>query len=175
MLSFESPNGAHGTDPITRRDFLRVGGVAAGTAGLSLADLTQLPRAGAAADGNVNCILLFLVGGPSQLDTWDLKPNAPENIRGPFAPIKTNVPGMEICEHFPYMAKIADQFAIVRSVHHQEAPIHETGQQLCKPDISSAAVANIRIMAPCFRICAADAPTICRRLSCCRDRWATRA
>jgi Protein of unknown function (DUF1501) len=112
----------------TRRDFLRVGGVAAGAMGLSLANIS----AGWAspAKGNVSCILLFLVGGPSQLETWDMKPEAPSNVRGPFRPIRTNVPGIEICEHLPKMARMADRFAIVRSVHHQEAAIHETGQQM---------------------------------------------
>ena len=80
--------------------------------------------------GDINCILLFLVGGPSQLDTWDLKPARPDNVRGPFRPIQTNVPGIEICEHFPLMAQMADRYAIVRSVHHQAAPIHETGHQM---------------------------------------------
>jgi hypothetical protein len=84
----------------------------------------------AVSDNGVSCIFLFLVGGPSQLDTWDLKPDAPSIIRGPFRPIRTNVPGIEICEHFPLMAKMADRFAIVRSVHHEEAAIHETGQQM---------------------------------------------
>jgi uncharacterized protein (DUF1501 family) len=120
MWNDENMNG------LTRRDFLRVG--ALGVGGLSLADLA----AARAVDRNktVNCILLFLVGGPSQLDTWDLKPNAPDSIRGPFRPIKTNAPGVEICEHFPLMAQMADCYAIVRSVHHTAAPIHETGQQL---------------------------------------------
>src|SRR5207249_7666284 len=79
---------------------------------------------------DLNCILLLLVGGPSQLDTWDLKPKAPDNVRGPFRPIKTNIPGIEICEHLPLMARMADRYALVRSVHHQAAPIHETGHQL---------------------------------------------
>jgi uncharacterized protein (DUF1501 family) len=111
---------------LTRRDFLRVG--ALGVGGLSLAELAAVR----AADSSkaVNCILLFLVGGPSQLDTWDLKPDAPDNIRGPFRPIKTNAPGVEICEHFPLMAQMADRYAILRSVHHTAAPIHETGQQM---------------------------------------------
>src|SRR5262249_7567504 len=78
----------------------------------------------------ISCILLFLVGGPSQLDTWDLKPAAPDTIRGPFRPIQTNVPGVQIGEHFPLMARRAQHYAIVRSVHHEEAPIHETGQQM---------------------------------------------
>lgn len=109
----------------TRRDFLRAGSL--GAAGLTLAN----PGAArAATSGDVNCILLFLTGGPSQLDTWDLKPNAPSTVRGPFQPIRTSVPGVEICEHFPRLAKLAQHYAILRSVHHHEAPIHETGQQL---------------------------------------------
>jgi hypothetical protein len=127
MLNFHSKRPVRFCDGLTRRDFLRVGTLGAGTAALSLADLHAAEAA--AADG-VNCILLFLVGGPSQLDTWDLKPNAPSNVRGPFQPIRTTVPGVDVCEHFPLMAQQASRFAIVRSVHHQEAPIHETGQQL---------------------------------------------
>jgi hypothetical protein len=109
---------------LTRRDFLRAG--ALGIGGLSLADLS----ASADKSRGVNCILLFLVGGPSQLDTWDLKPGAPDDVCGPFRPIKTNAPGVEICEHFPLMARMADRYAILRSVHHTAAPIHETGQQM---------------------------------------------
>jgi hypothetical protein len=93
-----------------------------------LADLSSLRAAGSGKD--INCILLFLVGGPSHLETFDLKPDAPENIRGPFRPIRTNVAGIEICEHLPLTAKMADTFAIVRSVYHDAAPIHETGHQM---------------------------------------------
>jgi hypothetical protein len=78
----------------------------------------------------MNCILLMLVGGPSQLDTWDMKPNAPLEIRGPYKPIKTNVPGMEISEIFPRMAKQADKFAILRSMYHTAAAVHDTGHQM---------------------------------------------
>ncbi len=129
MLQFEAKKGVATCDGLTRRDFLRVGALSAGAVGLSLADLTRLQAAGGT-PGDVNCILLFLVGGPSQLDTWDLKPSAPERVRGPFRPIATNVPGLHVGEHFPLMARRADRFAVVRSVHHEEAPIHETGQQL---------------------------------------------
>src|SRR5947207_15321050 len=115
-------------DGLTRRDFLRVGGLAVG-AGLS--ELALLGPTGAAGGpGERACIQLFLVGGPGQLDTWDLKPDAPDTIRGPFRPIPTTVPGLDICEHFPRMARLADRFALVRSLHHREAPIHETGHQL---------------------------------------------
>ncbi len=131
MLQLETRNGVQQCDGLTRRDFLRVGSLAAGAVGLSLTDIVQLQEAGAAApSADVRCILLFLVGGPSQLDTWDSKPAAPESVRGPFQPIRTNVPGIAICEHFPLMAQMADRYALVRSVHHPAAPIHETGQQL---------------------------------------------
>ena len=109
---------------VSRRDFLRTSSLGAGAVGLSLAGVQAAPAK------EVNCILLFLVGGPSQLETFDLKPDAPSNIRGPFRPIRTNVPGVELCEHLPRMARLADRFAILRSVHHLSAPIHETGQQM---------------------------------------------
>jgi hypothetical protein len=131
MLQFNGKKGVTVGDGLTRRDFLRVGSLSAGALGLSLAELGQLQGAGAAAAArDVRCILLFLVGGPSHLDTWDPKPAAPANVRGPFRPIRTNVPGIDLCEHFPLMAQVADRYALVRSVHHDEAPIHETGHQL---------------------------------------------
>jgi uncharacterized protein (DUF1501 family) len=131
MLTFEGHRGVEFCDGLTRRDFLRVGALSAGAVGLSLADLVQLQHAGAdSAAGPLNCILLFLVGGPSHLDTFDPKPDAPDHIRGPFKPIRTNVPGIHLGEHFPRMAQRADRYAIIRSVYHQEAPVHETGHQL---------------------------------------------
>jgi uncharacterized protein (DUF1501 family) len=130
MLEFRHERGVQLCDGMTRRDFLRVGAIGTGAFALSAAELTRLPAAEAAKQRDGNCILLFLVGGPSQLDTWDLKPYASADVRGPFQPIKTNVPGLEICEHFPRMARIADRYAIIRSVHHKSAPIHETGQQM---------------------------------------------
>jgi uncharacterized protein (DUF1501 family) len=129
MLQFEGKQGVRSCDGLTRRDFLRAGALTAGAVGLSLGELAQ-PALADTARGDVNCILLFLVGGPSQLDTWDLKPRAPSDVRGPFCPIRTCVPGVELCEHFPLMATRAEHFALVRSVHHDEAPIHETGHQL---------------------------------------------
>jgi uncharacterized protein (DUF1501 family) len=129
MLQFESINTPSACDAVTRRDFLRVGALSAGVVGLSLAELNVLQAFGRN-PSETNCILLFLVGGPSQLDTWDLKPDAPEEIRGPFRPIRTNVPGIAIGECFPWMARMADRFSLVRSVHHDAAPIHETGHQL---------------------------------------------
>lgn len=112
----------------SRRDFLQAGAVSAGALGLSLAESSSL--ASGSQGKERNCILLFLVGAPSQLDTWDPKPGAPSNVRGPFRPIRTSVPGIELSENFPRMAKLAQHFAILRSVHHAAAPIHETGHQL---------------------------------------------
>src|SRR5438270_5133501 len=103
MLQFEASKGVQFCDGLTRRDFLRAGALSAGAVGLSLADLAQL-QAAPGRPKDVNCILLFLVGGPSHLDTWDLKPDAPGEVRGPFRSIRTNVPGVEISEHFPRMA-----------------------------------------------------------------------
>src|SRR5438034_4487747 len=96
MLNFHSKKPVRLCDGLTRRDFLRVGSLSAGAVGVSLADLSGV-RAGAPSEG-VNCILLFQVGGPSQLDTWDPKPNAPSTIRGPFTPMRTTVPGLDLCE-----------------------------------------------------------------------------
>src|SRR2546426_8421909 len=129
MYRLDADKPVHFCDGMTRRDFLHAGSLA--FLGLSVGDLLSLKAFGAVnPDKDMNCILLFLVGGPSQLDTWDLKPNAPDTVRGPFQPIRTNVPGIDICEHLPLMAKMADRYALVRSVHHQAAPIHETGHQL---------------------------------------------
>jgi hypothetical protein len=127
MSEFHSNHRVPGRTELSRRAFLKAGSLGAGAMGFAL---TNLAEAHSASRKDRNCILLFLVGGPSQLETWDLKPDAPSPVRGPFRPIKTNVPGMEICEHFPLLAQRADCFALLRSVHHDAAPIHETGHQL---------------------------------------------
>lgn len=130
MLQFEGKRGVEFCDGLNRRDFLRVGSLSAGAVSLSLVDLLRQQARAGSPSKDINCILLFLVGGPSHLDTFDPKPNAPDTIRGPFKPIKTNVAGIQISERLPLMAKMANQYALVRSVHHDEAPIHETGHQL---------------------------------------------
>jgi hypothetical protein len=117
-------------DGLRRRDFLHAGSLSA--LGITLTQFLGLQASGATQDTgpNVNCIMLMLVGGPSQLDTWDMKPDAPAEIRGPHRPIKTNVPGIEISEIFPRMAKHADKYSLVRSVYHTAAGVHDSGHQM---------------------------------------------
>ena len=101
-------------DGVSRRSFLKIGGMAAG--GLSLAQLLGLEARAGVGSSHKAVINIYLPGGPSHLDMFDLKPNAPGEVRGEFRPIRTNVPGMEVCELFPRLAKLADKFAIVRSI-----------------------------------------------------------
>lgn len=101
--------------PMARRDFLRVGSF--GLGGLALCDLMRLrANAETKTPANTSVILLWLSGGPSQLETYDLKPNAPVEYRGEFRPINSVVSGVDFCEHFPLQAKIADKFSLIRSV-----------------------------------------------------------
>src|SRR3989449_1897413 len=117
-------------DGITRRDFLQVG--ALGALGLTLSKFAALQAAGAVAKGNdeKSCIMIFNLGAPSQLDTFDMKPNASAEIRGPFKPIKTNNPDIQISEIFPLHAKLADKFSLVRTCYHTAAAVHDTGHQM---------------------------------------------
>lgn len=115
---------------VTRRSFLHAG--SAGLVGLTLPTLVDLRRAGAIDESKSkikNCITLFLVGSPGHVDTWDMKPDAPDNVRGKFKPISTNVPGVQICEHFPLMARMMDRVALIRSLHHKTGATHENGQR----------------------------------------------
>ncbi len=112
----------------TRRDFLRVGGM--GTLGLSIAGPWNVRAEASAASNDRAVILLMLIGGPSQLETWDPKPSAAAEIRGPFGSIATAVPGVRFNEYLPKLARRADRLTVLRALHHDAAPIHETGQQL---------------------------------------------
>src|ERR1041384_1365418 len=117
-------------DGITRRDFLQVGTL--GALGLSLSKFAALQSRGAttSAKDDKSCILIFNLGAPSQVDTFDMKPNAPSEIRGPFKPIKTNNPDIQISEIFPLHAKLADKFSLVRTCYHTAAAVHDTGHQM---------------------------------------------
>jgi hypothetical protein len=106
------------TRRLSRRELLRVGGI--GLAGLSLPSLLRAEEA--RGDGQRatarSIIFLYQWGGPSHLETFDLKPEGPPDSRGEFTPIRTNVPGTYICEHLPRLANIADRYAIIRSANH---------------------------------------------------------
>ena len=129
MFRFEAEKAVSFCDGMTRRDFLHVGALS--TLGLGLTDLFNLKALGAVdPQREMNCIFLFLVGGPSQLDTWDMKPNAPAEIRGPYKPIPTNADGIQVSEIFPRMARQADKYSLVRTVYHTAAAVHDTGHQL---------------------------------------------
>lgn len=112
-------------DGVARRDLLQIGVAGLFGSGLPLADL--LAREARAADRevspprDVSLIILFLKGGLSTIDTWDLKPEAPAEFRGPFQPIETNVPGIRIGEHLPLCARQADKFSLVRSFGHRNS------------------------------------------------------
>jgi uncharacterized protein (DUF1501 family) len=102
--------------PMGRREFLRAGSL--GMLGLTL---PQLAAARPAPSRRAKaCIVLFMWGGPAQQDTWDPKPNAPAEYRGEFRPISTNVPGIQICEHLPLLARRADKLALIRSMTHDD-------------------------------------------------------
>ena len=103
--------------PLRRREFLRVGTLALG--GISLSDVLRHRALAQTQSQTTSVILFWMWGGPSQLETYDMKPDAPVEYRGPLSPIKTNIPGLEICEYMPLQAQMADRFSIIRSLHHE--------------------------------------------------------
>jgi hypothetical protein len=105
-------------DGISRRDFLRVGALTVG--GLSLADLLRIKAQAAGPTPGKSVIMVFLHGGPPHLDMYDMKPQAPVEFRGEFRPIRSNVPGMDICELMPRQAQIMDKLAILRGLNFVE-------------------------------------------------------
>ncbi len=127
--------------PMRRREFLQAGWLALG--GVTLPDVLAAREASGTARRETSVILLYLHGGPSHLETYDLKPDAPLEYRSIFRPIATNVPGMELCEHFPLQAKLADKLAVVRSVHHEMSSHSDggievlTGKTPARPDPTS--------------------------------------
>jgi Protein of unknown function (DUF1501) len=129
----------------SRREFLRVGGLTLG--GLGLADVLAA-RAAGEATRRTSLILVYCLGGPSHLETYDLKPDGPSEMRSVFRPIATSVPGMSICEHLPRHARVADKFSLIRSMRHA-INIHNdgsinvlTGKEPSVPDPSSTATSE---------------------------------
>ena len=110
--------------PMPRREFLRVGTLALG--GVTLSDVLAARAAAGETNRETSVILFWMWGGPSQLETFDMKPEAPSDYRGPLSPIRTNMPGIEICEYLPLLAQRADRFTLIRSLHH-EMSAHNDG------------------------------------------------
>lgn len=111
---------ARSAEELSRRSFLKLGG---GGLGLSFAGLLQArafarPIEPSGLPPLKACIIVFYYGGPSHLDTYDLKPDAPAEVRGEFKPIATTVPGLHVCEHLPKMARCMHKVAVIRSMHH---------------------------------------------------------
>ncbi len=125
-------------DGFTRRETLRAGALSA-MGGFGLPQMLQAEETGLSKDAKAkNVIFIFLLGGAATQDMYDLKPNAPSEVRGEFKPIPTTVPGIEVCEHLPKFAQMAHQFAFIRSVNHK-AGCHNclpcyTGFDVIPPD-----------------------------------------
>jgi hypothetical protein len=132
MLDFlsEQNGGLCGASHLKRREFLQVGALSA--LGLSLPQYLAAKEAGALKTGHDEraCILIFNLGGPSHIDLWDMKPDAPSEVRGPFSPIRTSAPEIQISEVLPLHAKIAQEFSLIRSCHHDGAAVHDAGWQI---------------------------------------------
>jgi hypothetical protein len=126
-----------------RREFLRVGTL--GLGGLALADLLEARASAGQSRPDTSVILFWMWGGPSQLETYDCKPEAPSEYRGPLRPIRTTVPGLDICEVFPLQARLGHRISLVRSLHHQMSSHNDgsiellTGKTPAKEDLTSTA------------------------------------
>src|SRR5438093_1771806 len=101
-------------DGLSRRNFLKIGGLALG--GLSMPEILRAESRKGLGGSQKAIIMVFLPGGPPHQDMFDLKPDAPSEIRGEFKPIPTNVAGIEICEHFPRLARMMDKLVVLRTM-----------------------------------------------------------
>ncbi len=135
---------------VNRRGFLRAGVL--GAAGLSLGELLRHESQAAASTARkTSVIILWMRGGPSHLDMWDPKPDAPIEYRGEFGVIPTNVPGVRLCDLLPLCARVMDRWSIVRSLHHHDAG-HSSGDQLCFTGYSAGPNADENVMPSCGSI-----------------------
>src|SRR5436190_24120239 len=114
LLTIYGNQKARFSDGLSRRNFLKIGGLAMG--GMALPQILQAESQLGIRQSHKAVIMIFLPGGPSHQDMFDLKADAPSEIRGEFKPISTSVPGIEICEHLPRLAKCMDKAAIIRSM-----------------------------------------------------------
>ncbi|MDP7303864.1 MAG: DUF1501 domain-containing protein, partial [Pirellulaceae bacterium] len=130
MLQLTGKGSIKTCDGVTRRDFIQIGTL--GAMGITLPSYLAAKEKGLVDNKNEDraCIMIFNLGAPSHVDTFDMKPDAPSEIRGPFKPIHTNSSDIDISEIFPRHAKIADKFSLVRSCYHNGAAVHDAGWQM---------------------------------------------
>ncbi len=130
MLKLTGAGQASTCNGVTRRDFLQAGTL--GAIGFGLPQWFAAQAAGAVKPeaNERSCIMIFNLGAPSNMDLWDMKPDAPAEVRGPFKPIATQSPAIQVSEILPRLAAIADKISLVRSVHHGGAAVHDAGWQM---------------------------------------------
>ena len=130
MLKLTGEGKAFTCNGVSRRDFLQAGTL--GAIGFGLPQWFAAQAAGAVKPGADDraCIMIFNLGAPSNMDLWDMKPDAPAEVRGPFKPVSTASPAIQVSEILPRMAAAADKFSLVRSVHHGGAAVHDAGWQM---------------------------------------------
>jgi hypothetical protein len=136
---------------MNRRNFLKIGMI--GSAGFSLADLLRSEAAARTAKRENSVIILWMRGGPSHIDMWDPKPDAPPEYRGEFGTSSTNVPGIQLSDMLPKTGAMMDKWSIVRSLHHIDAG-HSTGDQLCFTGYPSGPSPDENVMPSCGSIVA---------------------
>ena len=147
LTLFGKPHARGGfCDGVNRRDFLTIGGTLFGGC-LALPNLLAAEAKSNVRSSHKAIINIYLPGGPSHMDMFDLKPDAPVEFRGKFSPIPTNVPGMEICEHMPNLAKQGDKLVLVRSIagirDGRDEPLEAAIRQVLGPDTPDAVVQKI--------------------------------
>src|SRR6266404_2144123 len=142
-FSFLNGRAREGLTVFSRRSMLKAS--LAGLAGLTLPSLLQVRgeavKNGKPIRGNKSVILLWMAGGPSHIDTWDVKPDRPPENRGPFASIATKLPGVRICEHLPKQAALLDRFTLIRSVdarhsNHEPNKVFQTANTEAEPRLN---------------------------------------
>lgn len=141
-----------GRKTLTRRSFVQAGLL--GTAGLSLSELLRSQARASAAGQTTNqnsVIILWMRGGPSHIDMWDPKPDAPAEYRGEFGTMNTNVPGIILSDMLPMCANVMDRWSIVRSLHHHDAG-HSTGDQICFTGYNSGPEPDVNAYPSCGSI-----------------------
>src|SRR6185295_3405410 len=124
MLTIQGKSYGRFCDGVSRRDFLKFGGLAMG--GLALPQILQAEALAGIRKSHKAVIMIYRVGAPPHQDMFDLKMDAPMEIRGPYKPISTNVPGIQISEHMPYCAKIMDKLVPLRTVYGSATGDHDS-------------------------------------------------